>query len=88
MNGPVEILYFYRTAWGAHDEFVALFRKNHWPILRDQLEAGRFLDVRMATPRFHGASGTRRASTSVACAKAGEQSASKKIGRASCRERV
>jgi hypothetical protein len=54
MNGPIEILYFYRTAWGAHDEFVALFRKNHWPLLRDQLEAGRFLDVRMATPRFHG----------------------------------
>ena len=54
MSEPIEILYFYRTRWGAHDAFVALFRKNHWPILRDQLEAGRFLDVRMATPRFHG----------------------------------
>ena len=54
MSKPIEVLYFYRTKWGAHDEFVALFRKNHWPILRDQLEAGRFLDVRMATPRFHG----------------------------------
>jgi hypothetical protein len=54
MSDPIEILYFYRTGWGAHDEFVALFRKNHWPILRDQLEAGRFTDVWMATPRFHG----------------------------------
>jgi hypothetical protein len=54
MSQPVEILYFYRTRWGAHDEFVALFRKNHWPILRDQLGTGRFTDVRMATPRFHG----------------------------------
>jgi hypothetical protein len=54
MSEPIEVLYFYRTRWGAHDEFVALFRKNHWPILRDQLEAGRFVDVRMATPRFHG----------------------------------
>jgi hypothetical protein len=50
----IEVLYFYRTKWGAHDEFSRLFRKNHWPILREQLEAGRFLDVRMATPRFHG----------------------------------
>ena len=54
MSEPIEILYFYRTRWGAHDEFVALFRKNHLPILRDQLAGGRFTDVRMATPRFHG----------------------------------
>jgi hypothetical protein len=54
MTEPVEILYFYRTRWGAHDEFVDLFRRNHWPILREQLASGRFLDVRAATPRFHG----------------------------------
>jgi hypothetical protein len=54
MNGPVAVLYFYRTKWGAHDEFVRLFRKNHWPILREELEAGRYIDVQMATPRFHG----------------------------------
>jgi hypothetical protein len=53
-SGPIEVLYFYRTKWGAHDEFVGLFRKNHWPILREDLANGRFLDVRMATPRFHG----------------------------------
>ena len=54
MNEPIEILYFYRTKWGAHDEFMRLFRKNHWPILRDQLADGRFIDVHLATPRFHG----------------------------------
>jgi hypothetical protein len=51
---PVEVLYFYRTRWGAHDEFMRLFRKNHWPILAEQLAAGRLTDVRVATPRFHG----------------------------------
>ena len=54
MSDPVEVLYFYRTRWGAHDEFVELFRQNHWPILREQLETGRFLAVEMWTPRFHG----------------------------------
>ena len=54
MSGPVEVLYFYRTRWGAHDEFVELFLKNHWPILRDQLGTGRHLAVEMWTPRFHG----------------------------------
>ncbi len=51
---PVTVAYFYRVRWGHHDEFIALFRKNHWPILRAQLEAGRFLDVRASVPRFHG----------------------------------
>jgi hypothetical protein len=54
MTEPIEVLYFYKTRWGAHDEFTRLFRKNHWPILREQLGEGRLIDVHMATPRFHG----------------------------------
>jgi hypothetical protein len=54
MSDAVTVLYFYRTRWGAHDEFVELFRRNHWPILREQLASGRFLAVEMSTPRFHG----------------------------------
>jgi hypothetical protein len=54
MAEPVRVLYFYRTRWGAHAEFVDLFLRNHWPILREQLASGRFLDVTMETPRFHG----------------------------------
>jgi len=54
MSDPVEVLYFYRTRWGAHDEFVALFRRNHWPILREAWDAGRYINVELFTPRFHG----------------------------------
>jgi hypothetical protein len=54
MSKPVEVLYFYRTAWGRHGEFVELFKRNHWPILREQLAAGRYTDVRVTTQRFHG----------------------------------
>ena len=54
MSDSVEVLYFYRTRWGAHDEFVELFKKNHWPILREQIRTGRHLAVEMWTPRFHG----------------------------------
>ena len=50
----VTVAYFYRVRWGALDEFIELFERNHWPILRDQLAQGRFLDVRASTPRFHG----------------------------------
>ena len=51
---PVRAAYYYRTRWGAHDEFVDLFVRNHWPILRAQKEAGRILDVALEAPRFHG----------------------------------
>ena len=51
---PVTVAYFYRVRWGAQAEFVELFERNHWPVLRDQLASGRFLDVRAYAPRFHG----------------------------------
>jgi hypothetical protein len=51
---PVTVEYYYRTRWGSHDEFVALFDRNHWPILREQLASGRLLAVTAAKPRFHG----------------------------------
>jgi hypothetical protein len=51
---PVTIASYYRVHWGHTDEFLELFRRNHWPILRDQLEAGRFTEVRAYRPRLHG----------------------------------
>jgi len=50
----VSVAYYYRVRWGAIGEFIELFERNHWPILQEQLRDGRFLDVRAATPRFHG----------------------------------
>ena len=54
MSNTVEVQYYYRTRWGCHGDFLDLFRKNHWPILREQLAAGRYTAVEMFTPRFHG----------------------------------
>jgi hypothetical protein len=53
-TGGVTVAYYYLVRWGAVAEFIELFERNHWPILRAQLEEGRFLAVRAATPRFHG----------------------------------
>ncbi|HTS14630.1 MAG TPA: hypothetical protein VMH24_03115 [Candidatus Sulfotelmatobacter sp.] len=53
-GAPVTVAYYYRIRWGAQDEFLELFERNHWPILREQLASGRFLDVQAAVPRFHG----------------------------------
>jgi hypothetical protein len=51
---PVTAAYYYRVRWGHHDEWVELFLRNHWPILREQQRSGRILDVRLYQPRFHG----------------------------------
>ena len=51
---PVTVAYYYRAKWGHHEEFIELFLRNHWPILRIQRDEGRYLDVRAHTPRFHG----------------------------------
>jgi regulation of enolase protein 1 (concanavalin A-like superfamily) len=54
VSEPYTIAYYYRTRRGAHDEFVALFERNHCPILREQLDSGWFRAVDASTPRFHG----------------------------------
>jgi len=53
-RGPVTIEYYYRVRWGAHEEFWQLFRRNHYPILAEQVRSGRLLEVRAFVPRFHG----------------------------------
>ncbi len=51
---PVTAAYYYRVRWGFQDEFVELFERNHWPLLREQMKQGRIVDVRSYVPRFHG----------------------------------
>ena len=51
---PVVVAYYYKVKWGFQDEFLALFKKNHYPILEAQLKSGRLLKIEAYTPRFHG----------------------------------
>jgi hypothetical protein len=46
--------YFYRVKWGFQEEFVALFRKNHYPVLKEQMKTGRITAVRTYVPTYHG----------------------------------
>lgn len=51
---PVTAAYFYKVKWGHQEEFLSLYRRNHYPVLKAQIESGRLLDVKAYTPRFHG----------------------------------
>ena len=50
---PYAIEYYYKAKWGHADEFLALFKKNHLPVLRKEMELGRILRVSMTAPRYH-----------------------------------
>lgn len=51
---PFTIEFYYKTRWGAADEFWRLFEKNHLPILQHEKARGRILDIRVTTPVNHG----------------------------------
>jgi hypothetical protein len=53
-SGTTTTWYFYRVKWGFQDEFVRLFQKNHYPLLKAQEKAGRFVSVKTYVPRYHG----------------------------------
>ena len=45
--------YYYKARWGHADEFIQLFKKNHWPALKKQIETGRMVSVTAVRPRYH-----------------------------------
>jgi hypothetical protein len=50
---PFVVEYYYKVKWGHADEFIALFKKNHYPLLKKQVEMGRMLAVSAVSPRYH-----------------------------------
>jgi hypothetical protein len=50
---PFAIEYYYKTRWGFAEEFIRLFRKNHYPVLKKQMEMGRILEIKAVRPKFH-----------------------------------
>jgi hypothetical protein len=50
---PYVVDYYYKAKWGYADEFIRLFKKNHWSVLKKQIETGRILSVTAVRPRYH-----------------------------------
>ena len=50
---PYVVEYYYKAKWGHAEEFLTLFKKNHYPVLKKETELGRMLKVTMAAPRYH-----------------------------------
>jgi hypothetical protein len=50
---PFVVEYYYKAKWGHAEEFLRLFKKNHYPLLKKEVEMGRMLKVQMDQPRYH-----------------------------------
>lgn len=45
---------YYKVRWGFAEEFIQLWKKNHYPLLKKAIEKGDLLKVMAEKPRYHG----------------------------------
>lgn len=50
---PYTVEYYYKVQWGHQEEFLQLFLKNHYPLLKDSLKSGDMISVKIETPAYH-----------------------------------
>ena len=50
---PYTVEYYYKTQWGHQAEFLQLFLKNHYPLLKKIEGTGRIPSVKIETPANH-----------------------------------
>src|SRR5438094_1048130 len=51
---PFVVEYYYKVRWGYADEFIRLFKKNHYPVLKRQMELGHIQTITAEAARCHG----------------------------------
>jgi hypothetical protein len=52
-NQPYAVEYYYKCQWGHQQEFLRLFLKNHYPLLKRIQTTGRILSVKIESPAYH-----------------------------------
>jgi hypothetical protein len=50
---PYTVEYYYKVQWGHQQEFLDLFLKNHYPLLKRIVGTGRMLSVKIDAPAYH-----------------------------------
>ncbi|HXS78551.1 MAG TPA: hypothetical protein VN753_20390 [Terracidiphilus sp.] len=50
---PYTVEYYYKVQWGHQQEFLDLFLKNHYPLLKKIQSTGRMIAVNIESPAYH-----------------------------------
>jgi len=56
---PFAVEYYYKIAWGHFGEWMELYERNHYPILKRLQEQGRIVEMRAVYPRYHAGEASR-----------------------------
>jgi hypothetical protein len=59
VSAPITIENYYKIKWGYADEFIALWKKNHYPLLKKLLEKGDVLNIKAESPIIHSSEESR-----------------------------
>ena len=50
---PYTVEYYYKCQWGHQQEFLDLFLKNHFPLLKKVRATGRIIGLKIDSPAYH-----------------------------------
>ena len=50
---------YYKVKWGYAEEFITLWKTNHYPLLKKAIEKGDIISVEAGEPRLHSGEDTR-----------------------------
>jgi hypothetical protein len=50
---PYTVEYYYKVQWGHQQEFLDLFLKNHYPLLKRIEKTGRIIGLKIESPAYH-----------------------------------
>jgi hypothetical protein len=50
---------YYKAKWGYAEEFISLYKKNHYPLLKKALEKGDLISIKAEKPRQHSSEESR-----------------------------
>lgn len=59
VNTSFTVENYYKVKWGFADEFISLWKKNHYPLLKKAIEKGDITSVTAEKPRLHSGEDTR-----------------------------
>ena len=56
---PFTVEYYYKVRWGHFDEFLELYKRNHYPFLQREQQMGRIVSMSVAYPVNHAGEANR-----------------------------
>jgi hypothetical protein len=57
--GNLTIESYYKVKWGYADEFISLWKKNHYPLLKKLQDKGDIISIKAETPILHSSEDSR-----------------------------